>query len=161
MAEPTKKSPFARLDTSLLRSTRDLPPTAEATAPAAEPNQNASPAPRAPRQRKPRPVIANSADSTVASEQPIVQASKLASYPDEMIATVRKIVRTTGKEVSFVRLTPAEKAQLADIVYTFKKQGKKTSETEINRIAVNFLMEDYRVSGANSILVRVIDSLLA
>jgi len=102
-------------------------------------------------------VLANPPDDRLAG----APASKLASYPDEMIEAVRKIVRITGKEVSFVRLTPAEKAQLADIVYTFKKQGRKTSETEINRIAVNFLMEDYRVNGANSILVRVIDSLLA
>lgn len=155
MAEQPKKSPFARLDTSLLRSTRDLPATEESTVPAPEPAVRS--APRAPRQRKPRPALANPPDDRLAS----AQASTLASYPDEMIEAVRKIVRITGKEVSFVRLTPVEKAQLTDIVYTFKKQGKKTSETEINRIAVNFLMEDYRVNGANSILVRVIDSLLA
>jgi hypothetical protein len=159
MAEQPKKSPFARLDTSLLRSTRDLPLAEESTVPAAEPAVRS--APRTPRQRKPKPAIAKSLDSTAVSEQASVPASTLARHPDEMIAAVRKIVRTTGKEVSFVRLTPVEKAQLVDIVYTFKKQGKKTSETEINRIAVNFLMEDYRVNGANSILVRVIDSLLA
>ena len=159
MAEQPKKSPFARLDTSLLRSTRDLPLAEESTAPAAEPTVRS--APRTPRQRKPRPAIAKSPDSAAAGEGASVHASTLARQPDGVIAAVRKIVRATGKEVSFVRLTPAEKAQLADIVYTFKKQGKKTSETEINRIAVNFLMEDYRINGANSILVRVIDSLLA
>jgi hypothetical protein len=159
MAEQPKKSPFARLDTSLLRSTRDLPSAEGSPAQAAE---LAGPSVRrAPRQRKPRPGLAKPPDSATVSEQASMHASTLARHPDEMIAAVRKIVRTTGKEVSFVRLTPAEKAQLADIVYTFKKQGKKTSETEINRIAVNFLMEDYRVNGDDSILVRVIDSLLA
>jgi hypothetical protein len=156
VAEQPKKSPFARLDTSLLRSTRDLP-AEESTAPAPTPEPTIRSAPRVSRQRQPRPAPANSSDNTLAS----AQASTIARYPDETIAAVRKIVRTTGKEVSFVRLTLAEKAQLADIVYTLKKQGKKTSETEINRIAVNFLMEDHRVNGVNSILVRVIDSLLA
>jgi hypothetical protein len=78
-----------------------------------------------------------------------------------MVAAIRKVVRTTGKEVSYVRLTAGEKAELSDIVYAFKKRGKKTTENEINRIAVNFLLEDYRVNGATSILAKVIDSLLA
>ena len=73
---------------------------------------------------------------------------------------IRKAVKVPGKEVSFVRLTAEEKGQLADIVYTYKRQGKKTSENEINRIAINFLLEDYKNQGANSILARVMDSLL-
>jgi len=66
-----------------------------------------------------------------------------------------------GKEVSFVRLSPEEKGELAEIVYTYKRQGRKTSENEINRIAVNFIVEDYKANGAQSILARVIDALLA
>ena len=61
----------------------------------------------------------------------------LSSDDAALIETIRKAVKVTGKEVSFSRLTPTEKSQLADIVYTYKRQGKKTSETEIARIAIN------------------------
>jgi hypothetical protein len=88
-------------------------------------------------------------------------ASMLASYHDDVVETIRKAVKTPGKEVSFVRLTAEEKTQLADIVYTYKRQGKKTSENEINRIAINYILEDYRANGERSILARVIASLLA
>ena len=58
-------------------------------------------------------------------------------------------------------MTPGEKAQLADIVYTYKRQGKKTSENEIHRIAMNYIMADYHAHGELSVLARVIDALLA
>lgn len=154
MAEQPR-SPFSRLDTSLLRSTRDLPATVD-EAPAVV--EDPVPPPTRSSSSRKRPVRQSSReDSRDASEL----ASTLASHPDEMVAAIRKVVRTSGREVSYVRLTAEEKAVLGDIVYTFKKQGKKTTENEINRIAVNFLLEDYRVNGANSILVKVIDSLLA
>lgn len=88
-------------------------------------------------------------------------ASMLAGASSEIIETIRKTVKLAGKEVSFVRLTPAEKGQLIDIVYSFKRQGQRTSETEINRIAVNFMLLDYRANGANSIIAKVIAALLA
>jgi hypothetical protein len=96
-------------------------------------------------------------DSNLASKQ----ASSLPSNSAEVIERIRKVVKVPGKEVLFVRLTPEEKAQLGDIVYTYKRQGKKTSENEINRIAVNCILEDYRTHGKTSILARVIDALLA
>jgi len=88
-------------------------------------------------------------------------ASMLARHPDSLIEEIRKTVKATGKEVSFVRLTPEEKHLLVDIVYTYKRQGVRTSENEINRIAVNYLLLDYQVNGADSILTRVIKALLA
>ena len=90
-----------------------------------------------------------------------VPASMLARHSDSVIEEIRKTVKATGKEVSFVRLTPEEKNLLVDIVYTYKRQGVKTSENEINRIAVNFLLLDFKVNGAESILTRVIEALLA
>ena len=74
---------------------------------------------------------------------------------------IRKIVKTGGKEVTFVRLTPEEKKRLGDIAYTYKRQGMKTSENEISRIAINFLLEDYQANGEASILAKVLASLLA
>ena len=50
---------------------------------------------------------------------------------------------------------------LSDIVYTYKRQGQKTSETEINRIALNYLLLDYREHGQQSVLARVLAALLA
>jgi hypothetical protein len=88
-------------------------------------------------------------------------ASTLASSQDEMIARIRKVVRTPGKDVGYIRMTTEEKQQLADIVYTYKRQGVKLTENEITRIAVNFLLGDYQANGATSILVKVIDALLA
>jgi len=90
-----------------------------------------------------------------------VRASVLAPVPDEVVSVIRQVVKDPGKEVLYVRLTAAEKGQLADIAYTYKRQGKKTSDTEIGRIAVNYLMQDYQANGANSVLARVIDALLA
>jgi hypothetical protein len=67
-------------------------------------------------------------------------ASVLASNQDSMIETIRKTVKSLGKEVAFTRVTPEEKGRLTDIVYTYKRQSIKTSENEINRIAINFLI---------------------
>ncbi len=94
-------------------------------------------------------------------KQEIKEESVQASYHASMIEKIRKSVKSVGREILYVRLTPDEKNQLVDIVYTYKRQGMKTSENEINRIAVNFLLEDYKSNGQASILARVIEALLA
>jgi hypothetical protein len=92
-------------------------------------------------------------------------ASKLASSrpvdATDVVEAIRRVVKTPGREVSFVRLTPEEKAQLGDVVYTYKRQGMKTTETEVNRIALNYLLHDYREHGEHSVLARVLAALLA
>jgi hypothetical protein len=88
-------------------------------------------------------------------------ASTLASEHDSMLEEVRKVVRAQGKEVSYVRLTREEKNQLADIIYSYKRQGIRTTETEISRIAINYLIEDYRRNGKTSILARLLERLNA
>ncbi|MGB8646091.1 MAG: hypothetical protein WCF84_12700 [Anaerolineae bacterium] len=88
-------------------------------------------------------------------------ASMLACYPDSWIDSIRKTVKVIGKEISFLRLTAEEKNQLADIVYTYKREGVKLSENEVNRIAINLLLADYKANGAASVLARVIEALLA
>jgi hypothetical protein len=93
----------------------------------------------------------------VASKKASIPASVLAH--NESIEAIRKSVKHPGKEVTFVRLTQEEKAQLGDIVYTYKKQGIKTSENEIARIGLNQLIEDYNAHGQNSILAKVIKAL--
>ena len=72
---------------------------------------------------------------------------------------VRKAVKEFGKEAATHRFTVAEKREVADIIYTYKNQGIKTSENEITRIAVNFIMEDYRENGKNSVLHKILEAL--
>jgi predicted DsbA family dithiol-disulfide isomerase len=88
-------------------------------------------------------------------------ASTLASTHTSIVETIRKTVKSLGTKVSFTRVTPEEKARLADIIYTYKRQGVKTSENEINRIAMNFLIEDFHNNGKESVLAQVIEALNA
>lgn len=85
-----------------------------------------------------------------------VQASTQASQHDSLLAEIRRTIKVQGKEVSYVRLTQEEKNQLADIIYSYKRQGVKTTETEISRIAINYLIEEYRANGQASILARLL-----
>ncbi len=75
------------------------------------------------------------------------------------IELVRKAVKEFGKEAATHRFTEAEKKEIADIIYTYKNRGMKTSENEITRIAVNILFEDYRANGENSVLHNILKAL--
>ena len=89
------------------------------------------------------------------------QASTLAPL-EEIIEWIRKIVKNPAKEeVLYVRLTKEEKTQLGDITYTYIRQGRKTTDNELGRIAINFLIADYRANGATSLLAKVIEALNA
>lgn len=163
-------SPFARLDTGLLRSTKPQqqqrpeaePASAQVTTPAAVP---ATPEPRPEEQAAPSTQAGQPRRQARPRATP---ASRQASpprapdeTPDEVVERIRKVVKTQGKEVSFIRLTPEEKGQLADVVYTYKRQGRRTTENEITRIAVTYLLEEYRSNGKASLLARVLDALHA
>jgi hypothetical protein len=112
--------------------------------------------PRRTTRRSPAPTT-TAQDVTLAS----TLASTTAITDGDAIEAIRKVVKVPGREVSFVRLTPEEKAQLVDVIYTYKRQGMKTTETEINRIALNYLLHDYREHGEHSVLARVLAALLA
>jgi hypothetical protein len=152
-------SPFARLDTNLLRSTQTK------QSEAAESSEEAVPTIRELKPSRPSTPRASRSASTparkLAGKQASSHASTLAEEADELTATIRRTVKVPGKEVVYVRLTPEEKAQIADIVYTYKRQGVKTSENEIGRIGANFLIEDYRANGENSVLAKVLAALQA
>ena len=93
------------------------------------------------------------------------QASMLSNQPYDPVETIRKTVKQLGKEVLFIRVTPEEKHELASIVYSFSEiyrgDGRKTSENEVGRIGLSFLIQDYRENGNNSILARVLEALNA
>jgi RNA processing factor Prp31 len=80
-------------------------------------------------------------------------------YHDTMIEIVRKAVKEFGKEAATHRFTLEEKKVIADIIYAYKGQGVRTSENEITRIAVNFIVSDYRENGENSFLDKVLRAL--
>lgn len=80
-------------------------------------------------------------------------------YHDAIIELVRRVVKDFGKEAATHRFTLLEKKAIADIIYTYKSRDIRTSENEITRIAVNFLIEDFRENGEASLLEKVLKAL--
>jgi len=78
--------------------------------------------------------------------------------PDRL-EEVRRVVKQLGKEAATFRLTGQEKRTLADLVYTYHRQGYRTSENEITRIAVNWLLLDFQEAGEGSVLARILERL--
>lgn len=76
-----------------------------------------------------------------------------------VVETIRVAVKMFGKEAATYRFTLEENKALADLVYTYKRQGIRTSENEISRIGINFMMTDYEENGENSILHMVLTAL--
>jgi hypothetical protein len=103
-------------------------------------------------------------DSTKASKLASTLASRRQKgdapvLPQATLTAIRKTVRVPGREVTYVRLSSEEKARLYEVVSTYKLQGHKITETEISRIAVNFILEDYRAHGEQSILAQALTAL--
>ena len=96
-----------------------------------------------------------------ASNNASIDASKHASTQASEVdlKVVLKTLKLIGKEVLYVRLTQEEKSQVNDIEYTYQRQGIKTSGNEIGRIALNFLLADYKVNGEQSILAKMLTEL--
>lgn len=99
--------------------------------------------------------------STTDSRQAIERARYQASNHSGAVETIRRSVKDPGGKTTFVRLTPEEKNRLVDLVYTYKRQGIKTSENELVRIAIGCLLEDYQANGQESMLAHVIEALNA
>lgn len=83
----------------------------------------------------------------------------LPRYHDTIVEAIRKGVKDFGKEAATHRFTLDEKKALADIIYTYKSRGVRTSENEIARIAVNFMVEDFKANGEESVLHKVLKAL--
>ncbi len=80
-------------------------------------------------------------------------------YHDTIVEVIRKAVREFGKEAATHRFTAEEKKAIADIIYSYKRRGIRTSENEVARIAVNFIVGDYKENGENSVLHRALEAL--
>ena len=94
-----------------------------------------------------------------ATNQPRHHATMTPLAQSDIIESVRKSVKQIGKEAATHRFTLEEKNLLTDIEYTYKRQGIRTSENEITRIAINFFIEDYRHNGEQSILAKILKAL--
>jgi hypothetical protein len=76
-----------------------------------------------------------------------------------MVETIRKAVKFVGKEAATHRFTPEEKQAIADIIYTYRRQGYDTSENKITRIAINWLVCDHQANGLTSVLAQILKAL--
>ena len=91
--------------------------------------------------------------------QPSNHDTTVLRYHQEIIEAVRKAVKELGKEAATHRFTVEEKKAITDIIYSYKKLGTRTSENEITRIAVNFIINDYKENGRNSVLEKALKAL--
>src|SRR3954452_20312525 len=91
--------------------------------------------------------------------QPRYHDTMIPLTAEDILEVVRKAVKNIGKEAATHRFTLDEKNYLADIEYTYKRQGIKTSENEITRIAINYFVEDYKKNGEKSILAKILKRL--
>jgi hypothetical protein len=135
------------LDKALLRSTQARPP--EQPLPT-EPTP-AAPEPTPPAKPRRQPARAAAPRKTERAPEPEATTSQA----DE-IGAIQQALKAIGKEIYYIRVTPEEKGRVEDIIYTFKRQGVKTSVNEIGRIALNYLLADYDAHGEHSFLGRVL-----
>jgi hypothetical protein len=94
-----------------------------------------------------------------ASNNASMHASNQSSNQESIVEIIRKVVKDVGKDSVTYRITPEEKKALLELSFSYKMQGFKTSENELIRIAINFLLEDQRQHGRNSVLQGVLDAL--
>jgi len=78
---------------------------------------------------------------------------------DLFLEDIRKALIAFGKEAATYRFTPHEKRELANLIYQYKQSGIRTSENEITRIAINFIINDQKEFGEDSILELVLKML--
>lgn len=84
---------------------------------------------------------------------------KQSRHHDTVIPLIRAAVKQFGKEAATHRFTPDEKRKVAEVVFAYRNQNIRTSENEIARIGVNYLVEDYKLRGDKSILDQVLKAL--
>lgn len=70
----------------------------------------------------------------------------------DMVSMIRAAVIQTGQASTNHRLTNVEKERIEDVVWEFKKNGIRTTENEIVRIALNYILNHHDQEGKNSLL---------
>lgn len=142
------------------------PQTEESAAPSPTPDKSAVPKkPTKPQssKRKRDTMQSSNRDTVTPRNRGSMQSrnhdTMVSRYHDTTVEAIRSAVKLFGKEAATYRFTAEEKKALSDLVYTYKTQGIRTSENEITRISVNFIMADYKENGENSILHKALKAL--
>ena len=99
-------------------------------------------------------VTSRNHDSSTARRRDVSSA-----IDDDFIEEVRKAVRLVGTNNSSHRLTNEEKEAITDIIYALKKKGFNTNENQIARIAIDYLIADFRKNKQSSFLTRMLERL--
>jgi hypothetical protein len=77
-------------------------------------------------------------------------------HHDTVIETTRRAAKQIGKEAATHRFTLEEKKAMRSIERDYEEQEIRTSENEITRIAINYIIADYRTHQGESILARIL-----
>jgi len=86
--------------------------------------------------------------------------SSLGNESPRYVEDVRVVVKEVGRENSPLRLTANENTMLEDSIYDIKRTfGLRTDKTEVERIALNYILNDYQENGEQSILVAIVRKL--
>lgn len=100
-------------------------------------------------------VISSPPDTTI----PRHRETTISRTHDTILETTRRTVKQLGKEAATHRFTLEEKRALRAIEREYEENGIRTSENEITRISINYLIEDYKQKGPESILAKVLNLL--
>jgi hypothetical protein len=92
---------------------------------------------------------------------PHKHATMTPRYHDSMTAMITKLIRETGKEVCTYRLTQKEKTALVEIIYHFRMRTFRLTENEIARIAINFIIEDFKADKKDCMLSSIVEAMKA
>ena len=159
-------SPFAAIDKKLLFSSQTKKLVSEDTEEASKasdvekitslPSRQEDPQPISEQKRQQVATVSRHHDTTTPRHNDTVIPRHQEKDP---LDKVRKSVRQQGKEAATHRFTQKEKNAIAEIIYRYKKQGIRTSENEITRISINYLLIDHQENGEASILTKILKSL--
>jgi hypothetical protein len=74
----------------------------------------------------------------------------------DRVAVIGDAVSELGTKRTTIRFSRPEKSALREIIYAYERREIRTGENELTRIALNWLVEDYREHGEGSVLARVV-----
>jgi hypothetical protein len=104
---------------------------------------------------------ASNRDTTVSRHHDTIAPSNQPApvTDDAYLEDIRKAVKQLGEKAATHRFTADEKNDLGELVFAWKKKGISTSENEITRIAVNYMLYDYHKNKQASIVASVLERL--
>src|SRR5258708_18897000 len=112
---------------------------------------------------RPKPLITSSNEKGQQSSGDTViprnHDTTIPTHRDTLTHNIRREVRKFGKEPATHRFTSEEKQLIRRVVRDFEDRKIRTGETEITRIGIHFLIDDYEQHGENSILAKVLREL--